>query len=161
MAIASVQRAGERCAQPSATVSGWIVTTLVRCVGEGHRVRAFGLDADDPGLGATCLHGRCDAADEPAPADTHDDDIDVGHVVDDLEPDRPVAGDHGWIVEWVHERKAFDVADPFHLRERVTDMFAVEDDARAVARQASTFERTASSGMTTVIGTPAAAPAHA
>ena len=52
------------------------------------RGRALGLDADD-----AAADRRRDARDQPAPADRHDDDrVDVRHVLDDLEPERPVAG---------------------------------------------------------------------
>src|SRR4029079_1403473 len=101
-------------------------------MGERHRVRALGLDTDDPGSGTTRLHGRGDAADQSPTPDADDDDIDVRYVIDDLETDRPVAGDHRRIVERMDECEPFDVADALHLRERIAHVLAMQDHARAV-----------------------------
>ena len=58
--------------------------------------------------------------------------------------------------------EAFGVADALQLGERLADVRPVEDDrARRSPRHASTFERTAPAGMTTVTATPAARPAQA
>ena len=66
------------------------------------------------------------------------------------------------VVERVDERQALGVADALHLRERLADVRRRGGrPARRSPRQASTLERTAPAGMTTVTGTPAARPAHA
>ena len=92
------------------------------------RVRPLRLDADDPRGWPPSLDRGSDATDEPAAADADHDDVHVRHVVDELEPDRPIARDHGRIVERMDEGQALGVADPLHLGERVTDVGAVEDD---------------------------------
>ena len=43
--------------------------------------------------------GRGDAGDQPAAADRADDQVGVRHVLGDLEPDRPLPGDHERVVE--------------------------------------------------------------
>src|SRR6185369_14728395 len=53
-----------------------------------HPRRAGRLDADDPDLRVDALGGHRDAGDQPAAADWHDDDVNVGPVADELEPDR-------------------------------------------------------------------------
>ena len=90
------------------------------------------LDAVDRAPRPALLDGRRDAADEPAAPDPDDDDVDVREVLDDLEPERPVAGDHVRIVERVGERQAALVADLLEPGERLADVLAVEDDLRAV-----------------------------
>ena len=47
-----------------------------------------------------------DAADQTAAADGHDDRVDVGQLVEDLEPDRPLSRDDVVIVERMDERVA-------------------------------------------------------
>ena len=68
------------------------------------RGRALGLDADD--ADAERRDGGRDPRDEPAAADRDDDRVDVGGVLEDLEPDGALPRDHERIVERVDERRA-------------------------------------------------------
>src|SRR5690606_28474938 len=68
---------------------------------EGRRV--LGLDADDAHRAAlfcrTGLDGARDARDETPAADAHDDRVDLGEVVVDLEADRALADDDVAVIE--------------------------------------------------------------
>ena len=121
----AIQRPANGAPNPSATDCGWMVTISPRSWARRHGVRSFRLDADDARLRSPRLHGRGDAADQPAAADADDHHIDIGHVVDDLEPDAAVARDGR--IERVHEREAFSVPDALHLGECVTHVLAVQD----------------------------------
>ena len=73
-----------------------------------HRLRVRragrGLDADDPRRPAVAsLIDERDARAQPAAADRHDDLREVGHVLEQLEPERALAGDDRGVVERVHE----------------------------------------------------------
>ena len=78
----------------------------------------LGLDAVDARRRPAGLDGRGDARDEPAAADADDDDVDIGQVVDQLEPGATVAGDDRRVVERMDERQALGVADPAPSRRR-------------------------------------------
>ena len=72
------------------------------------RERRDGLDlhADDLDVRPRGLDRDRDAAGQPAAADRHDDLREVGHVLEQLEPERALAGDDVGVVERVHERHA-------------------------------------------------------
>ena len=74
--------------------------------GLAHTLRALRLDADDPRAGPQRLHRERDAGNEPAAADRHDDQVDLGHVLDDLQAEARVAGDDVVVVERVQEVEA-------------------------------------------------------
>ena len=76
-----------------------------------------GLDADDPDVGQQRLHGDRHAGGESAAAERHDDARQVGEVVDELQAERALAGDHGGVVERVAERHAA-LAGPLRGRRR-------------------------------------------
>ena len=59
----------------------------------------LGLDADHAGIRAQRLDRRRDARDQAAAADADDDGGDLGKVLRDLEPHRPLAGDDPRVVE--------------------------------------------------------------
>ncbi len=69
----------------------------------GQRVAAvggqLGLDADDPAAGLERLDRDGHAAGQPAATDRHQDARDIGQVLDDLQPDRALAGDDPVVVE--------------------------------------------------------------
>jgi hypothetical protein len=65
------------------------------------RLRPLRLDADDAHAVA---ERRSDAGDEAPAADGDEDDVRVGCVLLDLEPDGARTGDHDGVVEGVHER---------------------------------------------------------
>src|SRR5437762_1492185 len=68
---------------------------------EAHGCRIDGLDAIDPDRGSTLLQGGRDPGDQTASADPDDHDVDLGQILEDLEADAAVAGDHRRILEWV------------------------------------------------------------
>ena len=61
--------------------------------------RELGLDADDACLGPERPDRRRDPARQPAATDRDEDDRDIRQVLDELEPDRPLAGDDPIVVE--------------------------------------------------------------
>ena len=61
------------------------------------------LHADDLDLGPRGLDGDGDPRGQPAAADGHDDAREVGHVLEQLEPERALAGDDVRVVVGVHE----------------------------------------------------------
>ena len=71
-----------------------------------HAGVALDLHADDVDVGAPALGRDRDAGHEPAAADGHDDRVDVGDRVDDLEADGALARDDRRVVERGHERGA-------------------------------------------------------
>ena len=80
--------------RPSAIELGVDANALARLergVSAGARL---GLDADD-----AAVDGGGDARDEPAAADGDDDRRDVGEVLEDLEPERALAGLEHRVVE--------------------------------------------------------------
>src|SRR5205814_9623449 len=100
---------------------------------EAHGCRIDGLDAIDPDRGSTLLQGGCDPGDQTASADPDDHDVDLGQILEDLEADAAVAGDHRRILEWVGERETALVADPLQCLQRLADMRALEDDLGTVS----------------------------
>ena len=68
--------------------------------------RELRLDGDDPRLRPKPLTAVATPGNQPAAADRDDDDVGVRHVLDELEPDRPLPGDHVRVVERVDERAA-------------------------------------------------------
>ncbi len=68
----------------------------------GHRRAALGLHADHPD--AVPAPGR-DPGERPAAADAHQHRVDVGHLLLDLDPERPLTGDHLGLIERVHHQR--------------------------------------------------------
>ena len=68
-----------------------------RTVGVG-RAR-FHLDADHDDRRVVTFHGDGDAAGQAAAAERHEDETEIGHVGQQFEPQRRLAGDHGLVVE--------------------------------------------------------------
>ena len=75
------------------------VTSAARVDAALHPRRAGRLDADDADLRVDALERHRDAGDQPAAANRHDDDVDVGPVLGDLEPDRALPHDQLLVVE--------------------------------------------------------------
>ena len=72
-----------------------------------HHARvALDLRADDVDLGLQRLGRDRDAGDEAAAPDRHDDRVDIGNGVEDLEPDGALPRDDRGVVERGHERRA-------------------------------------------------------
>ncbi len=68
------------------------------------RGRELGLDADHAHVGPPCLQRSRETGDESAAADRHDHDVRNGAVLEDLERDRALPGDHRRLVERMDER---------------------------------------------------------
>ena len=81
-------------ATPSARVGAMATRFAAGAQVRVHRGRGFRLDTDQPDGGADGLHPQADPADEPAAADGDHDGVDVGPLLQDLDPDCPLAGHH-------------------------------------------------------------------
>ena len=96
-------------------------------------VARLGLDADDADPGPQRLRRGRAAGDEAAAADRHEQHVELGHVGEQLERDRSLAGHHERVVVRPHER------EPALLREPGADLLAalrpavVRHDVGAVA----------------------------
>ena len=106
---------------------------LVPLERERHRIRTLRLDPVDADRWPALLDRGRHAGDQSPTTDAHDHYVEVGQVLDHLEADRTVAGDHRRIVEGVHELEAFGIADPFELGQQFADVRAVQDDPGTVA----------------------------
>src|SRR6185437_7020975 len=71
---------------------------LAGCQSLVQRGRGLGLDSDYSGF-----YRRPDARDESTTTDRDDDDVEVGRILDELQTDGALAGDHERIVEGVNE----------------------------------------------------------
>jgi hypothetical protein len=69
-------------------------------------VARLGFDADDADRRKQRLRDGRAACDQPAAADRHDEELESGHVLDELERGRPLTGHHERIVVRLHERAA-------------------------------------------------------
>ena len=148
--------------------------------GDGQSIgeRRLGVDANDLARAKRFMHGRrvrgstpmmrtsgridliasAHPRDQSPAADWDDDDIDVRHILQNLQPNRPLAGDDVGVVE------ARDVCERFLLGEFCgvqfcfVVRFAVQDDVAPSARQLVSLTSGARLGMTTVTGTPSSCP---
>ena len=77
---------------------------------------------------------RRDPGHEPASADGDDDDVRVGRVLEDLEPDRALARHHERVVERVDERRARLREVLLEPLERVGRILGLDVDPRSAAR---------------------------
>ena len=80
------------------------------------------------------LHDRADAREQSAAADGHDDRLDVGRLLEDLERHRALARDDVRVVERMDEREALARGDRLGVRARLGEVGAVQHDARAELR---------------------------
>src|SRR5581483_12277206 len=112
-----------------------------RLQGVVKRRRALRLDGDDLRGGPQALHGGRDPGDESAAADRNDDDVDVGHVLDQLEADGALPGDHEWIVERVDERPAGLLDQLVETVERLGRPGRAEVDLGAVSSRRGDLRR--------------------
>jgi hypothetical protein len=98
-----------------------------------HRRAPLRLDADHPD---PVVEPRRDPRERPTAAAAHQDRVDVGHLLVDLEPDRPLAGDHLGLVERMHHQRA-GLGLPLAERRLRLGPVALDDrDVRAVAADA-------------------------
>ena len=91
-----------------------------------------GLDADDldPGLEVPGRDGA--AGDQAAATDRHHQHVEVGHRLEQLEPDRTLAGDDGGIVVGVDEGEPLLLLEPAGVGGGVLEPLAVQDDPGTV-----------------------------
>ena len=87
--------------------------------GQVHGRRPRRLDAHDPAVRLQLLHRKGDAADETAAPDGHHDLLHVRQLLQDLQADGALAGDHQRVVERVGEGVALLLRQPLRLRRRV------------------------------------------
>ena len=116
---------------------------MVRCAGQGHRGAGGDgglharerrrLHAEDLDARVRLLDGDRDARRHSAAADGDDDRLEVRVLLEELEADRPLAGDDEVVVEGVDEHLVLGGLDLLRAVERFVEVRAVEDDAGAVA----------------------------
>ena len=82
-------------------------------------------------LGACAPQGDPHPARKPAAADRDDHARQVGHVLEQLHAQRPLAGDHIEVVEGMHERRARPLRVPLSQGERLLDRVALQVHTRA------------------------------
>ena len=75
-----------------------------------HARRAVRLYAVNPNCGADGFERERDACDQSAAADRHDNDVDVGNLFGDLQPDRALSRDNVLVVERVDKSVTVFVA---------------------------------------------------
>jgi hypothetical protein len=75
----------------------------------------------------------CDSRDQPAAADPDQDGVDVGHVVVDLQTQRPLADDDVGVVEGMDQDGAGALGELGGQPQRRLDRLAFEDHIRSVA----------------------------
>ena len=90
------------------------------------------LDADDFHLWSQRPQREPDARREAAAADRNDDRLHLGQLLDELEADRPLAGDHVEVLERMHERRAGLLHVGDCRRDRVLERRSGQLGARAV-----------------------------
>ena len=102
-------------------------------VGNRRAARLPRLHADDADARPQrAQHGR-DPGGEPAAADRKQERRRVGHLLDELEPDRALARDHERVLERVHERRAGLLCARGRGRHRIVEHRAGEHRLGAVA----------------------------
>ena len=125
--------------------------------------RELGLDADDPNVRAQPLDRGRDTACQPAAADRHQDEPVVGQVLDDLEPDRALAGDDPVVVERRDDRQTALRGDGLGLCLALVGRGTDDDDLGAIGGDPLALDRRRVVGMTTTArcragGRPRATP---
>ena len=101
----------------------------------GDRVQvAADLDADEADARPERAQGDRDSRGEPAAADRDQHRLDVGHLLGELEPDRPLSRDHVLVLEGVDEGGARLLDALERLGERVVEALAGQDGLAAVGQ---------------------------
>ena len=130
---ARVSSPGEATAMPSAIVD--MVGSGDRPAGGqgvGERRGALGLHGDDPDVGTAGLDRGRDPAEQPPAPGADDDGGDVRALVEDLQADRALAGDHVGVLERVDEHRAGALGVLGGGHERLGQGLPDELDLRAV-----------------------------
>ena len=92
------------------------------------------IDANAPTVGRrTRLHGRSDAGEEAAAADSEHDRLEIGNLVVELDPERSLADDHVSVVEGVDEHGAGPLGVLGGQAQRSLDGGPFEHDVGAIA----------------------------
>ena len=102
-------------------------------LGGGELGGAFGLDAENRDLRPQCLDGKRDPGEESGAADGNDDGFDVGHLFEDFQSHRALAGDDGGIVVTVNVGEAAFGGQRAGVFHRFEEAAAVEHDVGAEA----------------------------
>mmetsp|Transcript_17452 Transcript_17452/g.54518 ORF Transcript_17452/g.54518 Transcript_17452/m.54518 type:complete len:290 (-) Transcript_17452:122-991(-) len=89
-----------------------------------------GLDADDRRLGSERLDRERDAREQPGAAARDEDEVKVVQLVDELEAQRPRAGDDRLVVVAVHVRQPAELGRVLRERLRLADVRPVHYDVR-------------------------------
>ncbi len=84
---------------------------------------------------------RCDAADQPAPADRHQERVKIGDLIAQLHPDRSLAEQRLDLVESMHGHRATLHPPSFAGDQRVSVPFAADHQIGAVAADAGNLRR--------------------
>ncbi len=79
------------------------------------------------------MNGRRDTGDEPAAADRNDHRVELRKLLEQLEPDRALAGDHGRVVERMNVDRPRLVAELARMVGGFVVAGTVRDHVRAVA----------------------------
>ena len=126
---------GSPTAMPSAIVfiagswTGWPVRQRVRV-----RRRAGRLHADHAHVGSQRLDRQRDPGQQPAAAGRHQHGLDLGHLLEHLEPQGALAGHDVDVVEGVDQHRARLVGEPPRRRPATPRAPALEDHVGAVRR---------------------------
>jgi hypothetical protein len=93
----------------------------------------LGLDADEAHLRSHLLDRDRDPRDHPAAADRHEHGGQVGNLLEQLQADGALPGDHIFVVERRDRGEIFLLRDPSRLHRGLVEDRAREHDPRAVA----------------------------
>ena len=140
LAAADLERevAGERRREPVGDRVGLDAHAVAGREARGEGLRALGRDADDA---RAPVERRDDARDQAAAAGADDDCLDVRHVLEQLERERPVAGDDERIGVRVDEDAPLLLDDLEHAVVGGGGIGRREVDGRAVAARRLDLER--------------------
>ena len=124
---------GRPTAMPSAIVANDSSRTGAPACSEGGTAAAPGrLHADHPDVRVGALATAAMPGDQPAAADAGDDRAHVRALLQDLQPDRALTGDHVRVVERVDEDRTGTVGELVRRDQALVDRVPGELDLRAV-----------------------------
>ena len=98
-----------------------------------HRRCQLRLDTDHPHMRPQLLHGSCDPRDQPAAADRHDHHVQLGYLVDQLQPHRALAGDHHRVVVGMDDHPPGGLGDLPHPPQRLDRVGRLQVDLGPIA----------------------------
>ena len=118
------------------------------------RAAPSGSTPIDPNAAAHALHRRAHAGDQSAAAHRHEDRRRLRTLLENLQADRPGAGDDPRMIERRHHRQAARRGDVLRPRLAIGDVVPAKITSAPKRRTPSTLTRGAVSGMTTTAGMP-------